>query len=90
MKQRAVLLLLLLAACQPQARRALVLDLALFKVQLDGAESARESPFPIRWKYIASDDYTTVPLEEPVELRAGDPKDLDELDLDPESLDRAH
>jgi hypothetical protein len=29
MKQRAVLLLLLLAACQPQARRALVLDLAL-------------------------------------------------------------
>ncbi len=73
-----------------RALPGLVLDLALFKVQLDGAQSARESPFPIRWKYIASDDYTTVPLEEPVELRAGDPKDLDELDLDPESLDRAH
>ena len=29
MKQRAALLLLLLAACEPQARRALVLDLAL-------------------------------------------------------------
>ena len=29
MKQRAILLLLLLGACQPQARRALVLDLAL-------------------------------------------------------------
>jgi hypothetical protein len=56
----------------------LVLDLALFKVQLDGGEMARESPFPVRWKYISSDDYTTVPLEEPVKLRAGDPKDLDE------------
>lgn len=56
----------------------LVLDLALFKVQLDGGESARESPFPVRWKYISSDDYTTVPLEEPVKLRAGDPKDLDD------------
>jgi hypothetical protein len=63
-------------------RRALpelVLDLALFKVQLDGAESARESPFPIRWKYISSDEYTTVGLDEPVKLRAGDPKDLDEV-----------
>jgi hypothetical protein len=56
----------------------LVLDLALFKVQLDGAEAARESPFPIRWKYIASDDYTTVPLEEPVKLRASDPPELKE------------
>src|SRR5438128_758357 len=56
----------------------LVLDLALFKVQLDGAEAARESPFPIRWKYISSDEYTTVGLDEPVKLRAGDPKDLDE------------
>jgi hypothetical protein len=58
---------------------SLVLDLALFKVQLDGAESARESPFPIRWKYISSDEYTTVGLDEPVKLRAGDPKNLDEI-----------
>jgi len=61
----------------------LVLDLALFKVQLDGAESARESPFPIRWKYISSDEYTTVGLDEPVKLRAGDPKDLDEVSDEP-------
>jgi len=61
-----------------RAMPGLVLDLALFKVQLDGAESARESPFPIRWKYISSDEYTTVALEEPVKLRAGDPKDLEE------------
>jgi len=62
-------------------RRALpdlVLDLALFKVQLDGAESARESPFPIRWKYISSDEYTTVGLDEPVKLRAGDPTELED------------
>jgi hypothetical protein len=63
-----------------KAMPGLVLDLALFKVQLDGAESARESPFPVRWKYISSDDYTTVPLEEPVKLRAGDPKDLDDAE----------
>jgi len=62
---------------------SLVLDLALFKVQLDGAESARESPFPIRWKYISSDEYTTVGLDEPVKLRAGDPKDLDEVEDHP-------
>jgi len=61
-----------------QALPGIVLDLALFKVQLDGAESARESPFPIRWKYISPDEYTTVGLDEPVKLRAGDPKDLDE------------
>src|SRR5207245_10578848 len=61
----------------------LVLDLALFKVQLDGAEGARESPFPIRWKYISSDEYTTVGLDEPVKLRAGDPKDLDEAEERP-------
>ena len=54
-----------------RALPSLVLDLALFKVQLDGAESARESPFPIRWKYISSDEYTTVGLDEPVKLRAG-------------------
>jgi len=61
-----------------RALPGLILDLALFKVQLDGAESARESPFPIRWKYISSDEYTTVGLDEPVKLRAGDPKNLDE------------
>jgi hypothetical protein len=62
-----------------KAMPSLVLDVALFKVQLDGAESARESPFPIRWKYISSDDYMTVPLEENVKLRAGDPTSLDDL-----------
>jgi hypothetical protein len=67
-----------------RALPGLVLDLALFKVQLDGAESARESPFPIRWKYISSDEYTTVGLDEPVKLRAGDPKDLDD------TADRRH
>ncbi|HYS11552.1 MAG TPA: halocarboxylic acid dehydrogenase DehI family protein [Myxococcales bacterium] len=70
-----------------RALPGLVLDLALFKVQLDGGESARESPFPIRWKYISSDEYTTVALDEPVKLRAGDPKDLDETGPSP---DRAH
>jgi Halocarboxylic acid dehydrogenase DehI len=70
-----------------RALPGLVLDLALFKVQLDGGESARESPFPIRWKYISSDEYTTVGLDEPVKLRAGDPKDLDETGPSP---DRAH
>ncbi|HZR09548.1 MAG TPA: hypothetical protein VFA79_13275 [Myxococcales bacterium] len=68
-------------------RRALpnlVLDLALFKVQLDGAESARESPFPIRWKYISSDEYTTVGLDEPVKLRAGDPTNLEDSEDRPE------
>ncbi len=65
-----------------RAMPGLVLDLALFKVQLDGGDSARESPFPIRWKYISSDEYTTVGLDEPVKLRANDPKSLDELDGD--------
>ncbi|MCA1827120.1 MAG: halocarboxylic acid dehydrogenase DehI family protein [Myxococcales bacterium] len=64
-----------------RAMPGLVLDLALFKVQLDGAESARESPFPVRWKYISADDYTTVGLDEQVKLREGDPKSLD-LDLE--------
>ena len=63
-----------------KALPALVLDLALFKVQLDGPEQARESPFPIRWKYISSDDYMTISIDEPVKLRAGDPTSLDELD----------
>jgi hypothetical protein len=58
----------------------LVLDIALLKAQLDGPELARESPFPVRWKYISSDDYMTIPLDEPVKLRAGDPTSLDELD----------
>jgi hypothetical protein len=66
-----------------KALPGLVLDLALFKVQLDGAEAARESPFPIRWKYISSDEYTTVGLDEPVKLRAGDPKNLDEVEVPP-------
>lgn len=61
-----------------RAMPGLVLDLALFKVQLDGAESARESPFPIRWKYISADEYTTVDLDEQVKLRKGDPTSLDE------------
>jgi hypothetical protein len=69
------------------AMPGLVLDLALFKVQLDGAELARESPFPIRWKYINSDEYTTVGIDEPVKLRAGDPTSLDEADAD---FDLAH
>jgi len=66
-----------------RALPGLVLDLALFKVQLDGAEAARESPFPIRWKYISSDEYTTVGLDEPVKLRAGDPKDLEDSEPRP-------
>jgi hypothetical protein len=70
-----------------RALPGLVLDLALFKVQLDGAEAARESPFPIRWKYISSDEYTTVGLDEPVKLRAGDPKDLDEAASHPDRSD---
>jgi hypothetical protein len=57
---------------------SLVLDLALFKVQLDGAEDALDSPFPIRWKYISPDAYMSVPIEEPVKLRAGDPIGLEE------------
>jgi hypothetical protein len=56
----------------------LVLDLALFKVQLDGAEDALDSPFPIRWKYISPDAYMSVGLDEPVKLRAGDPMGLEE------------
>jgi hypothetical protein len=63
-----------------KAMPGLVLEMALFKVQLDGGEQARESPFPVRWKYIHSDEYTTVPLEEPVKLRAGDPTSLEDGD----------
>src|SRR5258708_1359209 len=63
-----------------KAMPCLVLDLALFKVQLDGAEMARESPFPIRWKYISADEYTTVGIDEPVKLRKGDPTSLDLLE----------
>ncbi|HET9751995.1 MAG TPA: hypothetical protein VFP52_03505 [Myxococcales bacterium] len=71
-----------------RALPGLVLDLALFKVQLDGAQSARESPFPIRWKYINSDEYTTVGIDDPVKLRANDPKSLDEVE--PDVPHRAH
>src|SRR5438067_9678348 len=72
-----------------KAMPSLVLDLALFKVQLDGAESARESPFPIRWKYISADEYTTVGIEEQVKLRKGDPTSLD-LDIDEAADDLSH
>ena len=72
-----------------KAMPALVLDLALFKVQLDGPEQARESPFPIRWKYIDSDDYMTISLDEPVKLRAGDPTSLDD-EADPAELHNEH
>jgi len=56
----------------------LTLDVAQFKVQLDGAEDALDSPFPVRWKYINPDDYMPVGLDEPVKLRAGDPVGLEE------------
>jgi hypothetical protein len=56
----------------------MVLDYAQFKVQLDGAEDALESPFPVRWKYLSSDTYMTEDLDEPVNLRAGDPVGLEE------------
>ena len=70
-----------------KAMPSLTLDLALFKVQLDGAESARESPFPIRWKYISADEYTTVGIDDDVKLRKGDPTSLDEA---ADELHRAH
>lgn len=66
-----------------RALPSLVLDLALFKVQLDGAEDARESPFPIRWKYIATDDYMDLDVDADVKLRAGDPTSLDDVDEQP-------
>lgn len=72
-----------------RAMPSLVLDLALFKVQLDGAEMARESPFPIRWKYISADEYTTVGIDDPVKLRKGDPTSLD-LDEGGEDLPHPH
>jgi hypothetical protein len=61
-----------------RAMPGLALDLAHFKVQLDGAEDALDSPFPVRWKYINPDDYMQVGLDEPVKLRAGDPVGLEE------------
>lgn len=60
-----------------------VLDLALFKVQLDGAEDAVESPFPIDWEYLASDDYLPGDIDEEVRLRAGDPTSLDDVAVVP-------
>ncbi len=56
-----------------------VLDLALFKVQLDGAEDAVESPFPVEWEYLSNDDYLPADLDENLRLRAGDPTSLDDL-----------
>jgi hypothetical protein len=56
----------------------LVLDLALFKVQLAGAEDARESPYPIDWAWLADDDYLPGDIDEELRLRAGDPIGLDE------------
>jgi hypothetical protein len=61
-----------------RALPGLVLDLAQFKVQLDGAEDAIDSPFPVRWKYINPEEYMQVGLDEPVKLRAGDPVGLEE------------
>ena len=61
-----------------RAMPGLALDVAQLKVQLDGAEDALDSPFPVRWKYINPDDYMTIPLDEPVKLRAGDPVGLEE------------
>jgi Halocarboxylic acid dehydrogenase DehI len=77
------------AGCEPVRVHALVerfrrampgltLDVAQLKVQLDGAEDALDSPFPVRWKYINPDDYMTIPLDEPVKLRAGDPMGIEE------------
>jgi hypothetical protein len=62
------------------AQPGLVVDLALFKTQLDGAQDARQSPFPIRWKYLAQDDYLTAEVDAAVRLRAGDPTSLEGLD----------
>jgi hypothetical protein len=61
-----------------RAITGLVLDVAQLKVQLDGAEDAIDSPFPVRWKYISPDDYMAISLDEPVKLRAGDPVGLEE------------
>jgi hypothetical protein len=61
-----------------RAMPGLTLDVAQLKVQLDGAEDALDSPFPVRWKYINPDDYMPVGLDEPVKLRAGDPVGLEE------------
>jgi len=61
-----------------RALPGLTLDVARFKVQLDGPEDALDSPFPVRWKYINPDDYMPVGLDEPVKLRAGDPVGLEE------------
>lgn len=61
-----------------RAMPGLTLDVAQLKVQLDGAEDALDSPFPVRWKYINPDDYMPVGLDEPVKLRVGDPVGLEE------------
>ena len=60
------------------ALSSLVLDLALFKVQLDGAEDAVDSPFPIDWEYLSNDDYLPDDVDEELKLRAGDPTSLDD------------
>lgn len=54
-----------------------VLDFALFKVQLDGAEDAVDSPYPVEWEYLSSDDYLPDDLDGEVRLRLGDPTSLD-------------
>ena len=58
-----------------------VLDLALFKVQLDGAEDAVDSPYPVEWEYLSADDYLPDDLDEELKLRAGDPTSLDDVKL---------
>ena len=62
------------------ALSSLVLDVALFKVQLDGAEGAVDSPFPIDWAYLPSDDYLPDDINEDLKLRAGDPTSLDDAE----------
>ena len=62
------------------ALSSLTLDLALFKVQLDGAEGAVDSPYPIDWAYLSSDDYLPDDLDENLKLRAGDPTSLDDAE----------
>jgi hypothetical protein len=58
----------------------LALDLAIFKVQLDGAEDAVDSPYPVDWEYLSSDDYMPPDADEEVHLRAGDPTSLDDVE----------
>jgi len=65
-----------------RALPGLLLDVALFKVQLDGAGDALQSPFPVRWKYISADEYGRFGIDDPVKLRAGDPKSLDDVEAE--------